>query len=71
MLEKNMCFFDRAIRTLVSIGIILWIVSASPIFGSGIITLLIGVFGMMNIFAALTGVCMGYSMFRLSTLRKG
>lgn len=67
MPNKNMCFFDRGVRALLTVGIFLWVTSSGAVFGSTIITILLGVFGFMNLFAAATGVCLGYSIFRLST----
>lgn len=69
MLHKNVGNVDKTIRFIASVILIVWMLISAPIFGSNIITGLVGFFALVNAVTALFSVCIVYSLFDLSTLR--
>lgn len=67
---RNMNELDRIIRVVIAILCFLSIFLAFPVFQSYIISVVIILFGAFNLLAGIFGICVGYKIFGLSTLRK-
>lgn len=70
MLHRNMSNFDRWVRALIAAGIVIWMLGTYPVFGSIFVSILLSLFATANAFAAVSGMCFGYSLFNLSTHRE-
>lgn len=70
MLQKNVGTVDKALRLIVSAALTTWLLTSAPIFGSTIVTVIVGFFALINAVTGLLSVCIVYSLFDLSTSRK-
>lgn len=70
MLRRNMNKVDRTIRLMITISLYLSIYSFYPLFGSFVVSLIILIFATINLYATLSGVCLGYAAFKLSTIKR-
>jgi hypothetical protein len=67
MLKKNVSKIDRSIRILIAAICLLILLFNFPVLGSILISILVACFGLLNLIAAITGVCFGYLPFQIST----
>jgi len=66
----NMNHLDRVVRGFVGATLVIAMAPVTPLFDHSVLKYLFFVFGMMNIYAALTGWCVGYKAFGVSSLDK-
>jgi hypothetical protein len=69
MFKKNVGTYDKFLRLTLSLLLILWVIASAPIFGSTVITYLIGFFAFMNLVTGLLSICIVYLLFDFSTAR--
>jgi hypothetical protein len=69
MFKKNVGTYDKFLRLTLSVLLILWVIASAPIFGSTVITYLIGFFAFMNLVTGLLSICIVYLLFDFSTAR--
>ena len=67
--ECNINKIDRAIRTFIGATLVIVMAPATPFFDDFILKYLFFGFGLLNLFAATTGLCIGYKIFGVSTLK--
>jgi hypothetical protein len=70
MLKKNVGTLDKTIRLAVSAVMVVWLLAGGPIFGSYILTVIVGVLALMNAISGLFSVCVVYRLFDISTYKK-
>jgi hypothetical protein len=66
-MKKNMGAFDRIIRTIIAVVIIVLYVAGQI---TGTAAIILGILTVMLLATSITGVCPGYWPFGISTIKK-
>lgn len=66
---RNAGGIDRSFRTIIGVMLIYFGFVDTSFIGQGVLAILIGVVGIFNIIAAISGVCPAYSLAGISTCR--
>lgn len=70
MFQKNVGTVDKVLRLTLSAALTVLLLTSAPVFGSAIVTGIVGVFALINAVTGLLSVCIVYSLFDLSTSRQ-
>ncbi len=65
--KRNMGWLDRVLRTGIGLLLIYFGFIDASFIGKGLIAALVGVFGVINVFAALVGICPAYKLAGICT----
>lgn len=68
-MKRNLHTIDRAARLLLGVGCLILTIGKPEIIGDDLINVLIGIFGVVNIWAAIVSNCPVYNMVGLSTYK--
>jgi hypothetical protein len=69
-IEQNLCTIDRAIRGLISVVLIIYVVLFFEQIGDLLLQILILVFAVMNLISFAIGWCPVYKIANISTCKK-
>lgn len=66
-IKRNLHVIDRVARTIVGIGCVYAGFVDAAIIGNEIVSILVGIFGLINLVAAITSFCVVYALAGIST----
>lgn len=66
---RNAGGIDRSLRTIIGFVLIYFGFVDTSFIGQGLLAILIGIMGILNILAAVSGVCPAYTLAGISTCR--
>jgi hypothetical protein len=68
-IKRNLHTIDRAIRLIIGVGSLVLTIGTPQVIGNDLVNLLVGLFGIVNIVAAVVANCPVYHVAGLSTYK--